>query len=185
MATVDSPKQFEAEADAENQRWTDEELELLRERRAKAAANQKSTVVDETGKEVEVSLDNVHDFIDEREPGEFYDSRTGNRLEQDENGQWQLWMEWTHGTMEFKGHEWEYRTPKALAAMFLGMASRRQSTNKKKLDAIIGYLEHTLSPRSFEQMMELAFDHDEDFDTADMAALVSKISSEGSARPTT
>ena len=78
----------------------------------------------------------------------------------------------------------QYRVPKPLAAMFLGVASRKQASAKKKLDAIIGYLEHTLSRRSFDRMMERAYDHDDEFDTANMAELVSLVSQQGSARPT-
>lgn len=91
---------------------------------------------------------------------------------------------WKYGTLEYKGDVWEYRVPKPLAAMFLGAASRKSAKAGRKIDAIMGYLEHVLSSKSVDRMMERAQDHEDEFDTEHMAELVKLISQEGSARPT-
>lgn len=91
---------------------------------------------------------------------------------------------WKYGTLEYLDDIWEFRVPKPLAAMFLGAASRKKAKAGRKIDAIMGYLEHVLSEDSLDRMMERAQDHDDVFDTDNMAELVRMISSEGSARPT-
>lgn len=91
---------------------------------------------------------------------------------------------WPYGTLDYLGDTWEYRVPKPLAAMFLGAVSRKASKPARKIDAIMGYLEHVLSDDSLARMMERAQDHSDEFDTEHMAELVRLISSEGSARPT-
>ena len=85
--------------------------------------------------------------------------------------------------LEYAGEAWEYRVPKPLAAMFLGAASRKSAKAGRKIDAIMGYLEHVLSSKSVDRMMERAQDHEDEFDTEHMAELVKLISQEGSARP--
>lgn len=91
---------------------------------------------------------------------------------------------WRFGSLEYLGDTWEFRVPKPLAAMFLGAASRKASKPSRKIDAIMGYLEHVLSEKSLDRMIERSQDHDDEFDTEHMAELVRLISSEGSARPT-
>lgn len=186
-SATDGPKQFEAEAERVQTELTAEEArEIERLRREKVKTVDGGKVINPDGTEVstEVDLSNVGEFVVERD-GNFYDSRTDRQIEQTDDGQWTYYQPWPHGTLDYMGDEWEYRVPKPLAAMFLGVASRKQASPKKKLDAIIGYLEHTLSRRSFDRMMERAYDHEDEFDTANMAELVSQISSGGSARPTT
>lgn len=178
-AATDGPAQFEHEAETVQAELTADEARELEALRAKRVQ-----VIDETGAAVEVSLDDVGEHVEERD-GAFYDRRTGRQIEQTDDGKWTYYEPWAHGTLEYMGSTWEYRVPKPLAAMFLGVASRKQASPRKKLDAIIGYLEHTLSRRSFDLMMDRAYDHEDEFDTEHMAGLVSKISQEGSARPTT
>ena len=177
-SATDGPAQFEAEADRIQTEVTADEAAALAKMRAEGVK-----VVNPDGTDVEVSLSDVGEFVVERD-GAFFDSRTDRQIEQTDDGGWRYYQPWTHGTLEYMDDEWEYRVPKPLAAMFLGVASRKQASAKKKLDAIIGYLEHTLSRRSFDRMMERAYDHDDEFDTANMAELVSLVSQQGSARPT-
>lgn len=174
-APTDGAKAFEAEAEA----MSEEERRVLAEYRERAGR-----VVDETGADVMEAEKDIELFLKEQDDGTWVDSRNGQRMELDEEtGAWQKYEPWPHQTLEFKGTEWEYRVPKPLAAMFLGIASRKSASPKKKLDAIIGYLEHTLSKRSMTIMMDRAYDHDDEFDTGDMAELVRMISEAGSARP--
>lgn len=175
-APTDGTKQFEAEAEV----LTAEEREIISQRRA-----QSGVVVDETGAEVDVMKKDIELFLKEQEDGTWVDTRTGKRVElNEETGDWEEWKPWPHQTIDYMESTWEYRVPKPLAAMFLGVASRKNASAKKKLDAIIGYLEHTLSARSMSLMMERAYDHEDEFDTKDMAELVRLISEAGSARPT-
>lgn len=173
---TDGTKQFEAEVDT----LTAEEREIIEQRRA--ASN--SQVINSDGTAVEPASQDIELFLREEKDGTWTDTRTGKRVELNEDtGEWEEWKPWPHQTLEYMDTEWEYRVPKPLAAMFLGIASRKSATAKKKLDAIIGYLEHTLSPRSMTIMMERAYDHEDEFDTKDMAELVRMISEAGSARP--
>ena len=58
--------------------------------------------------------------------------------------------------------------------MFLGAASRKSAKAGRKIDAIMGYLEHVLSSKSVDRMMERAQDHEDEFDTEHMAELVNR-----------
>lgn len=91
---------------------------------------------------------------------------------------------WSHGELDFMGDSWQYRAPKPLAAMFLAIASRKSAPAEKKVEAIMGFLEHTLSESSMERLQERANDHDDPFDVGEMSELVGKIASAGSDRPT-
>lgn len=82
---------------------------------------------------------------------------------------------WPYGTLEYMDATWEYRAPKALASMFLGAAQRKKAPAMVKLNAIIGYLEHVLSPASFDSMMDRSQDHEDEFDSEHMARLVQLI----------
>lgn len=183
-SATDGPKQFEAEAERVQAELSQEEAKELERIRGEKVKTVGGTVINSDGSAVEVDLSNVGEFVVERDE-KFYDSRTDRQIEQTDDGGWTYYTPWSHGTLDYMDDEWEYRVPKPLAAMFLGVASRKQASPKKKLDAIIGYLEHTLSRRSFDRMMERAYDHEDPFDTQNMAELVSQISSGGSARPTT
>lgn len=109
--------------------------------------------------------------------------RDGSKLD-DATGTETINPPWPHNTLEYMDEVWEYRVPKPLAAMFLGAAARKTAKAGRKMDAIMGYLEHVLSEKSFDRMMERAQDHDDEFDTEHMAHLMREISSAGSARPT-
>lgn len=91
---------------------------------------------------------------------------------------------WQFDFLDFMGEQWEYRVPKPLASMFLGITARRTTSGRRKLDAILGFLEHTLSPKSFERLQERALDHEDELDVREMSDLIGKIMEAGSARPT-
>ncbi|WNM68780.1 hypothetical protein SEA_SOOS_50 [Gordonia phage Soos] len=175
-APTDGTKQFDAEVET----LTAEERQIIENRR-----RSEGQVINSDGTAVDVASKDIELFLREEKDGTWVDTRSGKRVElNEETGTWEEWKPWPHQTLDYMETEWEYRVPKPLAAMFLGIASRKSASAKKKLDAIIGYLEHTLSPRSMTIMMERAYDHDDEFDTKDMAELVRLISEAGSARPT-
>lgn len=91
---------------------------------------------------------------------------------------------WAFQHLEYAGTRWNYRVPKPLATMFLGVTGRRGSSSQDKLNAIIGFLEHVLSPASFLLMQDRALDHDDDFDSAEMSGLMQRVMEAGSSRPT-
>lgn len=164
MADHDGEKQFESEANAildDEDRAAELDAQAAK-LRARAALGKKDqyTVIGEDG-EVESEGSKLNDVLAVSAP-----------------------EPWPYGTLEYLDDVWEYRVPKPLAAMFLGAASRKASKPARKIDAIMGYLEHVLSDDSLARMMERAQDHRDVFDTEQMAELVRLISSEGSARPT-
>jgi hypothetical protein len=165
MAEHDGEKQFEAEGNV----ILDEEERELAEMERRAAQIRARRVLE--GKD-------TYQVIGEDGSIESTGSKVSDALAEPEKEPWK------YGTLEYLDDVWEYRIPKPLAAMFLGAASRKASKPARKIDAIMGYLEHVLSDDSLGRMMERAQDHEDVFDTEHMAELVRRISSEGSSRPT-
>ena len=74
--------------------------------------------------------------------------------------------------MTYKGTVWQYRDPKKLALMFMGASSNTKTSPQRRMGALIGFLEHTLSERSLVKMQDRAFDYEDDFDTEHMGRLM-------------
>lgn len=152
-ANTDDATQFEHEAETILDAEEQAELERINARRAELIGKN-TQIIDEHGEQVTADV-----LIDEDD------------------------KPWPHGSLEYMGDVWEYRVPKPLAAMWLGTASRKAAKPEAKLNAIMGYLEHVLSPKSLERLHERANDHEDAFDVREMSELVRRTASEGSARP--
>lgn len=177
MAQVDGAAQFAAEAEeltAEERRFI-QRLRADRNTGSAGADKDERVVIEPDGTAVD-ERDDYGKHVIQNADGEWVDARDGTRLEQDDRGAWAPAKVWPHQTLTYMGDLWEYRQPKQLGAMFLGIASRKNASAKRKLDAVIGYLEHTLSPASLQRMEDRAFDHDDEFDAEHMGELVRRIS---------
>lgn len=164
---TDGAQQLKAEA----QVLTADEQDALTKFRNRMEPSDHS-VIDESGEPV------PEGELRQSEDGKFTDAE-GKEVEQNKEGEWLPVKKWEHKTLDYMGDIWEYRAPKQLGAMFLGIASRKQASPKKKLDAIVGYLESTLSPKSMERIMDRSFDQEDEFDAEHMAHLVQKIAEDG------
>lgn len=170
MEQPDGSKQADREAETVA---AEERAEFERWQRERAKESSSGELV-QTVPDSEVGLDEDNDPID---------TRTGRVVERTDNG-WQYAPEWEHQTFEYKGHVWEYREPKPLAAMFFAKASDPNTKPMEKLRAILQFLEHTLSAKSHKKLQRLGFDHDADFDQADMSEIVRMIAEGDTGRPT-
>lgn len=112
------------------------------------------------------------------------DSRNGKLVERDEDGAWQYLPAWPFRSFEYRDQVWEYREPKPIAAIFFATASDPNSKPMEKLRAIMNFLEHTLSAKSLKVMHRRGFDHEDDFDQADMSEIVRTIAEGETSRPT-
>ncbi len=91
---------------------------------------------------------------------------------------------WPHQTMEFMGTVWEIRAPKTFAALFLGRIQSKHTPISMKNDLMWRFLDHVLSARSMERLMDRAFDHDDEMGEEHFQDLIRKIVEAGSDRPT-
>lgn len=174
MHEPDGSKQADREAEtvaaedkAEFERWR-------RERAAEEASGYGGDIV-VTVSDEHVGLDADNDPIDKR---------NGREVVRGDHG-WVYAPEWPHRSFEYKGSVWQYREPKPIATIFFATASDPKSKPMEKLRAIMSFLEHTLSPKSYKQLQRRGFDHDDDFDQADMSEIVRMIAEGDTGRPTT
>lgn len=171
--------QFKAEADgiSAEERAAMEILEVKRaEREAKAAAAADAPVVIDDTEPVKPEDDAIHmdlaQFAEQHEDGELYDSRTGKRVEWNEDGLLREAAVWPHRTVTYMEYVWEYRDPKKLALMFMSLSSNTKTSPKRRMEAMLGFLEHCLSSLAMDHMIARAFDHEDKFDTEHMGRLM-------------
>lgn len=181
MAQTDtSGAQFMAEATQvdDEERIAREVLERKARERQAASQQADALVVDEAAKPED---DQLHMELaanaEQHSDGELYDKRTGDRLEWNEDGLLRVAKAWPHRTVTYQGTKWEYRDPKKLALMFMSLSSNTKTSPKRRMEAMLGFLEHCLSDRSMDQMIARAFDHDDEFDTEHMGRLMQYITS--------
>lgn len=179
----DGERQFESEASSivDEEQRASEAAERERAEAAEAAAEARRALARAEAREALLKKSGPRTVID-GDSGEVTSEGTDVLAADGQSNA--VAVPWPHKVTTFMGDEWEYRIPKPLAAMFLGAASRKAAKPARKVDAIMGYLEHVLSDKSVERMMERAQDHDDDFDIEQMGELIQQITSEGSARPT-
>ena len=173
MNQPDGSKQADREAEGV---FDEDRAEFEQWQRDRAKAEAGKTVATVAIPEDAVELDADNDAIDKR---------NGKRIERDEDGNWQYLPEWPHRTFEYRDEVWEYREPKPIAAIFFATASDPTSKPMEKLRAIMNFLEHTLSEKSMKVLHRRGFDHEDDFDQADMSEIVRMIAEGETSRPTT
>lgn len=174
--------QFRAEATVldEEERIAREVLERkARERREKERREEAlaAPVVEETP--VDPEDDPVHmdlaQNVDQTDDGDLVDRRTGELVEWTDSGVLRLAPKWPHRTVVYKGTKWEYRDPKRLAQMFLAASTNSKTSPQRRMEGLIGFLNHVLSERAMGKMQDRAFDFDDDFDVEDMGKLMQLI----------
>lgn len=170
--------QFKAEAqvlDAEEQAARDILERKHQEREAKKALaeqEKQATIVEEP---VDPEDDAVHMDLAQNVvevDGDMFDKRNDKLVIWNDQGLLRYAPEWPHRTVTYKGTVWEYRDPKKLALMFMGASSNTKTSPQRRMGALIGFLEHTLSERSLVKMQDRAFDYEDDFDTEHMGRLM-------------
>lgn len=172
MQEPDGSKQADREAEVVA---AEDKAEFEEWQRQRAEAARKPGEVVRTIPDHEVGLDDDNDPIDKR----------NGRLVQRTDDGWEYLPEWPHRSFEYKGDRWDYREPKPIATIFFATASDPQAKAMDKLRAIMSFLEHTLSPKSYKLLQRRGFNHDDDFDQADMSEIVRMIAEGDTGRPTT
>lgn len=174
--------QFRAEATAldDEERIARDVLERKareRDEKARREAALAPEVVEETP--VDPEDDPVHmDLASNAEQtadGDLIDKRTGKLIEWTDAGVLRLAKEWEHRTVTYKGTVWQYRDPKRLAQMFLAASTNSKTSPQRRMEGLIGFLNHVLSERAMGKMQDRAFDYDDDFDVEDMGKLMQLI----------
>lgn len=177
-APVEGARQFNAEAQevSEEERMALELLEKKQaEREAKkaAAAGEEGETDPATPEEDPVHMD-LSANVEDRD-GDLYDTRNGKLVEWNEDGLLRYAPEWHGKSFEFMGDVWQYQEPKKIALMFMGASSRKQASPRRRLESMIGFLEHTLSQRSLDRLYIRAFDRDDAFEVNHMGTLMQSI----------
>lgn len=177
-APVEGARQFKAEAQevSEEERMAMELLEKKRaEREAKAAAE---LPPEEEAAPVTPEDDPLHmelQAVVEDRDGDLFDTRNGKLVEWNDDGLLRYAPEWHGNSFEFMGDVWQYREPKKIALMFMGASSRKQASPRRRLESMIGFLEHTLSQRSLDRLYIRAFDREDPFEVGHMGTLMQSI----------